>query len=137
MLSLTGFITVATGREAEFEALARRLWAETHAREPGVHRYEYMLREQPGTYVVSMLFDDHDAFIAHQASDHHLDLAGQMRNLIVGLQLEYGVPLDGAFGRPDARAGDPVIDEPDDEPSDDVRARYAARYPAPDVAWWP
>lgn len=135
VLALTGFITVAPGRDTEFEALAERLWAETHAREPGVHRYEYLRREQPGTYLVSMLFDDHDAFIAHQASAHHLDLAGQMRDLIVDLRLEYGVPLDGAFGRPDvgAGAGEPATDEPDAE----LRARYAERYPAPDVAWWP
>lgn len=132
VLALTGFITIAPGREVEFETLARRLWAETHAREPGVHRYEYLRREQPGTYLVSMLFDDHDAFVAHQASAHHLDLAGQMRDLIVELQLEYGVPLDGASGRPDAPAGGPATDRPDAE----LVARYAARYPAPDVAWW-
>jgi quinol monooxygenase YgiN len=133
VLALTGFITVAPGRETEFEALARGLWIETHAREPGVHRYEYLRREQPGTYLVSMLFDDHDAFIAHQASAHHLDLAGRMRDLIVELRLEYGMPLDGASGRPDARVGGPAPDQPDAE----LRARYAVRYPAPDVAWWP
>ena len=102
-------------------------------REPGVHRYEYLRREHPGTYLVAMLFDDHDAFIAHQASAHHLDLASQMRELIVELRLEYGMPLDGASGRLDAPSAGPATAEPDAE----LRARYAERYPAPDVAWWP
>jgi hypothetical protein len=78
-----------------------------------------------------MVFDDHEAFITHQASEHHLTLAGAMRPFIRGLVLDYGRPVAGAFG--DTNGARPV-DVPDIEA--DRRRSYAERYSEPDFGRW-
>lgn len=141
VLALTAFVSVVEGREHEFEALAAALWAETHAREIGVHRYEYVRRPHPGSYLALMLFDDYEGFITHQASRHHIELTGRMRDLITDIEVEFGDPVSGAFGRPDdvapAAPGEPAQQRGDVEPAaPDAREQYSLRYPPPDIAWW-
>lgn len=132
MLAVTAQLQVRRTAIAEFEVLAAALWQQSHANEPGLRRYEYIRRAAPGSYLVLMLFDNHEAFITHQASDHHAELAGQMRELIVSIEVELGDPIDGAFGEPDGLVRSdqqPVI-----HPA--RRTAYAARYAMPAAIWW-
>jgi quinol monooxygenase YgiN len=132
MLAVTAFVRVDPAAVPEFEVLAAALWQQSHAAEPGLRRYEYVRRGDPGSYLVLMLFDDHDAFIIHQASDHHAQLAGRMRDLIVSIDVELGEPVVAAFGSPDQLGQSetaPVIDPV-------RRAEYAMRYPLPPATWW-
>ena len=134
MFVVLAFVDVQPERVVEFEALAAQLWSASHALEPGLRRYEYARREAPGSYLVAMTFDDYEAFITHQASDHHVELAGAMRDMFVRLEIEYADPVTGAFGVPEpdtADAGDWELSVP--------RARrpdYERRYPRPDAPWW-
>lgn len=130
MLGVLATVTVRSGRDADFEALARQIWAATHALETGVHRYEYSRAEQQGVYFVSMLFDDYEAFLVHQASPHHTDLAGQMRDIYERIDLQFTQPLDGGFGVPDHGAPTGVTI------SAELQAKYRERYPEPHPDWW-
>jgi quinol monooxygenase YgiN len=132
MLAVTAHVHVRPTAIAEFEALAAALWQTSHATEPGLRRYEYLRRADPGSYLVLMLFDDYDAFITHQASDHHADLAGQMRDLLVSIEVEFGDPIDGAFG--DGEGLVPSEQQPVIDPA--RRTTYAARYPLHAPTWW-
>lgn len=131
MLVVHARLTVDPGRVAEFEALARELWQATHALEAGCRRYEYMRLPERGRYLTIMLFDGYDAFLAHQASDHHLGIAGgPMRELIRSVDIEFGLPVDGAFGHPDVGQRGPLVIDAD------TRDYYGNRYPAPDFSGW-
>lgn len=131
MFVVTARLTVDPDRIDEFEALARQLWEETHRREPGCRRYEYVRLPERGHYLALMTFDDHDAFLAHQASAHHTAIAaGPMRPLVTGIVLEFGAAVEGASGTVDAPGTQPL----DVDPA--LREHYAARYPAPDFGAW-
>lgn len=131
MLALTARVTVDPERVEEFEALARELWESTHRFEPGCRRYEYVRLSEPGVYLSVMVFDDHDAFIAHQASEHHTQIAGgAMRDLVRSVDIEFGLPVAGAFGVPDGAAMAPLEVDPA------TRDQYLARYPPPDFSGW-
>jgi quinol monooxygenase YgiN len=128
---VTARLTVDPDRIDEFEALARQLWEETHRRERGCRRYEYVRMPERGHYLTVMTFDDRAAFLAHQASSHHMEIAaGPMRPLVTGIELEFGVTLDGASGTVDAPGTEPL----DVDPA--LREHYAVRYPAPDFSAW-
>lgn len=130
MLGVLATVTVRAGHEADFESLARQIWAASHAAETGMHRYEYSRAEQRGVYYVSMLFDDYEAFLVHQASPHHTDLAGQMRDIYEGIDLRFTEPLAGGFGVPADRVPTGATI------SDELRAKYRERYPEPHPDWW-
>lgn len=131
MLVVTARLTVDPDRIEEFEELARQLWSETHRREPGCRRYEYVRLPERGHYLTLMTFDDHDAFITHQASAHHMEIAaGPMRELVTGIVLELGETVGGASGTVD----DPATEPLDVDPA--LRDHYAARYPAPEFGAW-
>jgi quinol monooxygenase YgiN len=131
VLVVTARLTVDPDRIDEFELLARQLWEETHRREPGCRRYEYVRLPERGHYLTLMTFDDHDAFLAHQSSVHHTDIAaGPMRALVTSIALEFGATVDGASGTVDGPGSEPLdVDPP-------LREHYAARYPAPDFGAW-
>lgn len=131
MLGVLATVTVRAGCEEAFESLARQIWAASHSCEPGLRRYEYSRAEQPGVYFVSMLFDDYEAFLVHQASPHHTDLAGQMRDIYEGIDLRFTQPLEGGFGVPEGGATSTA------RISDELRAKYRERYPEPHPTWWP
>lgn len=135
MFVVLAFVDVQPERVVEFEALAAQLWSASHTLEPGLRRYEYARREAPGAYLVAMTFDDYEAFITHQASDHHVELAGAMREMFVRLEIEYAQPVTGAFGVPASDTGERAeLGELSVPPA--RRPDYEARYPRPDVAWW-
>lgn len=131
MFVVTARLTVDPDRIDEFEALARQLWSETHRREPGCSRYEYVRLAERGHYLALMTFDDHDAFLTHQASAHHTEIAaGPMRPLVTGIVLELGETVEGASGTVDAPGSAPLEVDPA------LRVHYAVRYPAPDFGAW-
>lgn len=126
MLVVTARITVDPARVDEFDALARELWEATHRLEPGCRRYEYVRLVEPGAYLVSMVFDDHDAFVVHQASDHHTRIAsGPMRELVRSIDIVMGEPVAGAFGTIDGAAPGPLTVDAE------LAERYRTRYPPP------
>ena len=131
MLVLTARLTIDPEQVAEFEALAGVLWESTHRLEPGCRRYEYVRLPERGVYLAIMAFDDHDAFLAHQASDHHVRIAGgPMRNMIRSFAIEFGLPVEGAFGTPvGATPTGPYVDPV-------RRDHYLERYPPPDFSGW-
>lgn len=131
MLVLHVRITVDPDRIAEFELLARRLWDATHRLEPGCRRYEYVRLETPGEYLALMAFDDYEAFLTHQASEHHTDIAaGAMRAVVREVRIEFGEPVAGAFGVVDGADPQPLHVDPA------LRDQYAERYPPPDFNRW-
>lgn len=135
MFVVSARLTVDPDRIDEFERLAHELWTTTHRLEPGCRRYEYLRLPRPGSYLAWMVFDDHDAFLDHQASAHHTDIAaGAMRTLLTDVTLEFGETVDGAFGTID-EGDEPAPGSLDVDPS--LRAWYADRMPAPDFGDWP
>lgn len=131
MLVVTARLTVDPDRIDEFEELARQLWSETLRREPGCRRYEYVRLTDRGHYLTLMTFDDHDAFLTHQASAHHTAIAaGPMRELVTGIVLDLGETVDGASGSVDSPGAEPLSVDPA------LRVHYAVRYPAPDFGAW-
>ena len=141
MVVLLAHITVIAGRESAFEVAARELAAATLEREHGIRRYEYIRLSEPANYQATLAFDDYDAFIEHQASEHHHVIAGAMRELIAEIRLERVDPVLGCS---------PLATEPDEddgserrsiEPADEEvlaarREHYRARYPLDGAAWW-
>lgn len=131
MFVLTARVSVDPARVAEFEVLARALWAATHRGEPRCRRYEYVRLTERGHYLTFMAFDDYDAFLAHQASDHHIHIAGgAMRELIRSVEIDFATPVDGAFG--DAGHPEPIPVEIDAA----TLRYYRERYPEPDFGDW-
>jgi quinol monooxygenase YgiN len=131
MLFVQARLSVDPDRIEEFESLARELWDATHRLEPRCRRYEYIRLSEPGHYLTNMVFADHDAFVVHQASDHHRAIAGgPMRELIRSLDIAYGRTVAGAFGAPDVPPPGPLLVD------EERRALYAARYPPADFTGW-
>jgi quinol monooxygenase YgiN len=131
MFVLHAHITVVAGGEAAFEALARQLIVATLRDEPGVRRYEYLRLTEPRQYLTVLAFDDHAAFIEHQASEHHESLTTEMRPLMEHISLEHVDPIE-----PDP-ANDPgAIPAVPADVLDARRDRYRVRYPFPAPAWW-
>jgi quinol monooxygenase YgiN len=131
VLLLQARITVDPEQVAEFERLACELWEATHRNEPGCRRYEYVRLETPGEYLALMAFDDHEAFLVHQASEHHTTIAaGAMRAMVRQVRIEFGAPVAGAFGVVDGAEPQPLHVDPS------LRDHYGERYPPPDFSGW-
>jgi quinol monooxygenase YgiN len=131
MFVLHALVTIVPGGEAAYEALARQLIVATLRAEPGVRRYEYFRLTEPRQYLTVLSFDDHAAFIEHQASEHHVALTNAMKPLMEHISLERLDPIEaGATDDPGviATVGADVLDE--------RRQRYSARYPFPSPGWW-
>lgn len=130
MATILAHLTVKPGAEARFEAIARRLWVDTHEREAAVLRYEYWRGAEPGTYYTLLSFPDAAAFWAHQVSDHHEEAAADLGEVLAGIRLEWIDPIVGASPLPSTTA-QAVADDADDA------TRRAARIFAPRIApWW-
>ncbi len=128
MVVVHAHITVLAGREAAFEAAARELAAVTLEREHGILRYEYTRLSEPATYQAVLAFDDYDAFIEHQASQHHhVIAAGDMRDMIASIRLERVDPVPGCSDLAPHDADDPEIEQRQVGPVDEVSPGGAAR----------
>ena len=141
MVVVHAHITVLPGREAAFEAAARELAAATLERERGIRRYEYTRLSKPATYQAVLAFDDYDAFIEHQVSQHHHVIAGAMRDLIASLRLERVDPVPGCSDLAPHDADDRATEQRQIEPVDEAvlssrSDEYRERYPLTPAAWW-
>jgi quinol monooxygenase YgiN len=141
MVVVLAHITVVAGREATFEQLACQLTSATLALEPGVRRYEYVRMAEAGWYQATLAFEDYDAFIVHQASQHHFVLAGAMKDMIATIRLERVDPVPGCsdlsgVGRGEAAFEPSSIGSVDDAELRARSDRYRERYPPDAATWW-
>jgi len=130
MATILAHITIRAGHEAAFEALAREMYASTHEREDAVLHYQYWRGAEPRSYYTLLAFDDHRAFIAHQASDHHEDATERLRAAIETIRLEWVDPIDGASPLP------PTNDQSAAVAASDLERTYHETYPAMVAHWW-
>ncbi len=93
MATLLAHIQVKTGREAEFEAIAAKLYGETHRNETGCLRYEYWRGAEPGFYYSLLSFDDFHGFLRHQVSDHHEQASSAIQDVCLDVKLEWVDPI--------------------------------------------
>jgi quinol monooxygenase YgiN len=138
MVVVLAHITVVPGREPEFEAAARQLAAATLERERGICRYEYTRLFEPSTYLATLAFVDYDAFIEHQASQHHFVIAGGMRDLIESMRIERVDPVPGCSPlAPESSPAAHELIEPVDQSVLLARSEhYRERYPLDPASWW-
>ena len=130
MATILAHLKVKAGAEAQFEAIARTLYRNTHALEDGVLRYEYWRGAEPGTYYTLLSFRDFPTFIVHQTSDHHETASPQLGAVLEGLRLEWIDPVPDASPLPPTRSGSVPAD------ADELSRTYAERFAAQIAAWW-
>jgi quinol monooxygenase YgiN len=130
MATILAHIQLHPGRESEFETVAASLHANTHASESGVVHYEYWRGAKPSHYYCLLAFDDFQAFIAHQTSDHHESASPQLGELIADMTLEWVDPVQGASKLPPTR----MQDAPSD--ADALTAKYSRIFSAKIQEWW-
>ena len=140
MVVILAHITVVPGREAMFERAASELAALTMKHESGIRRYEYVRLAETGSYQATLAFEDYDAFLQHQASQHHAVIAGAMGDMIASLRLERVDPVPGCSElAPPTTAGE--FEATTIEPVDDAvlvarTDHYRERYPLDPPTWW-
>lgn len=128
--TILAHITVRTGAEAEFEAIARDLYVASHAHDRGLLRYEYWRGSEPSTYYTLLAFEDFEAFMGHQTSDHHENASPAIGSILADLRLEWLDPVDGAAPLPRTEAQD--LSGTDH----DLTRQYAERFAARIASWW-
>ncbi len=96
MVTLLAHIRIREGREHDFEAIASELYQRTRERERGVRHYEYWRGAETGLYYCLLAFDDFQAFLAHQTSDHHESASPRLGELVRHMKLEWVDPVAGA-----------------------------------------
>lgn len=131
MATLLAHITVRPGAERQFEEIARTLYDATHALEHGVRRYEYWRGAAPRTYYTLLAFDDHQAFIRHQTSDHHETASPALGQVIEQLRLEWVDPIEGASPLPVTEH------QPAEANASELVQAYTDRFAAVIADWWP
>jgi quinol monooxygenase YgiN len=131
MATLLAHIQVKTGKEAEFETIAAKLYAETHRNESGCLRYEYWRGAEACFYYALLSFDDFHAFLRHQLSEHHESASPRIQEICVSVKLEWIDPIGAASPLPPTRTQDP------DENADSKTARYHELFAAVVQEWWP
>jgi quinol monooxygenase YgiN len=129
MATILAHIQIHPGRERDFEDLVRELHRATSF-EPGKRHYEYWRAAEPGLYYCLLAFDDFQAFIAHQTSDHHESASPQLGELIADMTLEWVDPVQGASKLPPTR----MQDAPSD--ADALTAKYSRIFAAKIQEWW-
>ena len=129
MATLLAHIQVRPGAEKRFEQIVRELHDATHAREPGVRRYEYWRGTEPGTYYTLESFDDFAGFLTHETSPHHLAALPALDEVLQQVRLEWVDPVVGASPLTPSDLAPP----PD---ATDLQKAYAERYRAKVKDWW-
>jgi quinol monooxygenase YgiN len=130
MATILAHITIKEGREAEWEAICKRLYAPTHAEEPAMRRYEYWRGAEPRTYYTLLSFDDHRSFIVHQTSDHHEEASPKIGDCVEALRLEFVDPIQGASDLA------PTNHQDAPEGADELTKTYTDRFAAQVADWW-
>ena len=130
MATLLAHITIKSGREEEWEAICRRLYAPTHETEPAMRRYEYWRGAEPRTYYTLLSFDDHQSFIVHQTSDHHEEESPNIGDCVESIKLEFVDPISGASDLP------PTNHQGAPDGADELTLKYTESYKAQVADWW-
>ena len=128
--TLLAHIQLRPGREGEFEAIAAELYEATHRLENGCRRYEYYRGEREGFYYSLLAFDDFNAFLRHQTSDHHESASPRLGELVSEIRLEWLDPLGTASDLPDTRMQALAAD------ADTLTQRYHEAFAARVQQWW-
>lgn len=130
MATILAHLTIKPGCEERFEQIATELYDGTHNNETKVQRYEYWRGEAPRTYYTLLSFDDHQAFIEHQVSDHHEDASPQLGEVCEKIRLEWVDPIQSASSLPPTNAqGAPAG-------ADELTLKYTDSYAARVAEWW-
>lgn len=130
MATILAHIQVEAGREGDFEAIVRSLFAETHAKESGVLHYEYWRGAEPGLYYCLLAFDHFHTFLAHQTSAHHEAASPRLGEVIRDIRLEWLDPVSGASPLPMTE----MQSLPDN--ADELTRRYHKIFAAKIQDWW-
>lgn len=130
MATILAHIRVKPGAEVRFEAIATDLYRATHEHESGVRRYEYWRGADERTYYALLAFDDFDAFLAHQTSDHHESASPALGEVIEAMRLEWVDPV------PSASPLAPSVPTPVPDGASDLWRRYADRFAVREAPWW-
>lgn len=130
MATLLAHIVIKPGKEEEWEAICRDLYAATHASEPSMRRYEYWRGAEPRSYYTLLSFDDHRSFVTHQTSDHHEEAAPTIGACVESIRLEFVDPIQGASELV------PTEHQPAPADADELTRTYTDRYAASVAEWW-
>jgi quinol monooxygenase YgiN len=129
MATIVAHIQVRAGREDEFEDIVRALGEQTW-KEPKIRHYEYLRGAKPGFYYCLLAFEDFNAFIVHQTSDHHEVASPKLGALIEDLRLEWVDPVQGASKLP------PTDMQPLPADADALTTKYHELFAAKIQEWW-
>lgn len=130
MASFIVRIGILAGCESEFESIINEIYENTHATEPGCHRYEYWRCQKPGHYYCLLSFDDFEAFLVHQTSDHHEKDAKRLQEIIETFEMEWLDPVQRDGGLTSTVMGSAP------EGADALTKTYADMFPMSIAQWW-
>lgn len=130
MATLLAHISVKPGMEAAFEEICRSLHAASHAKDPGLIRYEYWRSSTPQLYFCLLAFEDYRSFMVHQTSEHHEAAVPGLGDTVETLRLEWIDPMPGGSDLPQTRAQTLA---PDASP---LAQSYAESIPLEIAEWW-
>ena len=129
MATILAHIHIHSGREAEWESVAKKLFSATQG-EAGMRHYQYWRGQEPGLYYCLLAFDDFNTFIVHQTSDHHEEASPVMQELIKDMTLEWVDPVAGASDLP------PTDTQALPEGADELTTQYHSLFAAQVADWW-
>ena len=130
MSTILAHIVIRAGKEDEFEALASKLHAASHADEENLRAYGYWRAAEPRHYYTLLAFDDYLGFLEHQTSEHHESAGPSLRECIESMTLEFVDPIEGASK---LAPSNPQAFPADAPP---LMTRYASKIPAAVADWW-
>lgn len=130
MATILAHLRVKPGLEAPFEQTIRRLYAASHAREPGLRRYEYWRSQEAGLYYCLLSFNDFAAFLSHQCSEHHEAAVAPLMAQLDAMKLEWVDPVQEAAPLPVTRP------QPIDASASELVRKYAEMCPVQEADWW-
>jgi quinol monooxygenase YgiN len=130
MATMIAHITIHEGREAEFEAVTRQLFAASHRDEPRLLAYGFWRAAEPRRYYSILAFEDYVAFMEHQISPHHEEPGPTLRDCIQSINVEFCDPVQGSST---LRPSNPQELPADASP---LMREYARRFPVNVPDWW-
>ncbi len=130
MATILAHIKVKPGKEQAFEGIVRALFAQSHANEEALLRYEYWRGQEPGQYYTLLSFFDYNGFLAHQTSPHHEAALGGLTETIADIRLEWLDPVAHASPLPET-ARQALAED-----ASALAKSYAKMFPLALAGWW-
>jgi quinol monooxygenase YgiN len=85
MIGVVATLTVAEGKEAEFEQVFAEMAAGVHANEPGNKLYQLVRnKKNPQEYAVMELYEDEAALETHREQAHYKDAQPKLGPCLAG-----------------------------------------------------